>query len=144
MISAGIGFALGFFIGVPVAFLMAWYRPVRYILEPWIRGEGGRDAQADGGDDKGGGGGEDNLDKMAGEARDIKVQIKGVEKIYEGRNGKTVALNGVDLDICENEFICDSVLIRMPRPAMAPVDSAAIRVVRAAEIPRRMAGPGHL
>ena len=43
---------------------------------------------------------------MAGEARDIKVQIKGVEKIYEGRNGKTVALNGVDLDICENEFIC--------------------------------------
>ena len=32
---------------------------------------------------------------MAGEARDIKVQIKGVEKIYEGRNGKTVALNGV-------------------------------------------------
>ena len=33
---------------------------------------------------------------MAGEARDIKVQIKGVEKIYEGRNGKTVALNGVD------------------------------------------------
>ena len=43
---------------------------------------------------------------MAGEARDIKVQIRGVEKIYEGRNGKTVALNGVDLDICENEFIC--------------------------------------
>ena len=29
-----------------------------------------------------------------------------MEKIYEGRNGKTVALNGVDLDICENEFIC--------------------------------------
>lgn len=43
---------------------------------------------------------------MAGEARDIKVQIKGVEKIYEGRNGKTVALNGVNLDIRENEFIC--------------------------------------
>ena len=37
LISAGIGFALGFFIGVPVAFLMAWYRPVRYILEPWIQ-----------------------------------------------------------------------------------------------------------
>ena len=34
------------------------------------------------------------------------MQIRGVEKIYEGRNGKTVALNGVDLDICENEFIC--------------------------------------
>ena len=43
---------------------------------------------------------------MAGEARDIKVQIKGVEKVYEGRNGKTVALNGVNLDISENEFIC--------------------------------------
>ena len=24
-------------IGVPVAFLMAWYRPVRYIIEPWIQ-----------------------------------------------------------------------------------------------------------
>ena len=46
---------------------------------------------------------------MAGEARDlrnVKVQIKGVEKVYEGRNGKTVALNGVDLDIYDNEFIC--------------------------------------
>lgn len=37
LISAGAGFALGFAIGVPVAFLMAWYRPVRYILEPWIQ-----------------------------------------------------------------------------------------------------------
>lgn len=35
--SAGIGFALGFLFGVPVAFLMAWYRPVRYIIEPWIQ-----------------------------------------------------------------------------------------------------------
>jgi len=35
--SAGIGFALGFLFGVPVAFLMAWYRPVRYIVEPWIQ-----------------------------------------------------------------------------------------------------------
>ena len=34
--SAGIGFALGFVLGVPVAFLMAWYRPVRNIIEPWI------------------------------------------------------------------------------------------------------------
>lgn len=37
LISAGAGFALGFLIGVPVAFLMAWYRPVRFILEPWIQ-----------------------------------------------------------------------------------------------------------
>ena len=35
--SAGLGFALGFLLGVPVAFLMAWYRPVRYIVEPWIQ-----------------------------------------------------------------------------------------------------------
>lgn len=37
LISAGAGFALGFILGVPIAFLMAWYRPVRYILEPWIQ-----------------------------------------------------------------------------------------------------------
>ena len=45
---------------------------------------------------------------MAGEERNLtpKVQIKAVEKIYEGRKGKTVALNGVDLDIYDNEFIC--------------------------------------
>ena len=46
---------------------------------------------------------------MAGEASDLrpgKVQIKGVEKVYAGRNGKTVALNGVDRDIYDNEFIC--------------------------------------
>ena len=35
--SAGLGFLLGFIIGVPVAFLMAWYRPFRYIVEPWIQ-----------------------------------------------------------------------------------------------------------
>ena len=45
---------------------------------------------------------------MAGEERNLvpKVQIKAVEKVYEGRNGKTVALNGVNLDIYDNEFIC--------------------------------------
>ncbi len=45
---------------------------------------------------------------MAGEARNLtpKVQIKAVEKVYEGRNGKTVALNGVNMDIYDNEFIC--------------------------------------
>ena len=45
---------------------------------------------------------------MAGEERNLmpKVQIKAVEKIYEGRNGKAVALNGVNLDIYDNEFIC--------------------------------------
>ena len=37
MISVLAGFALGFVSSVPVAFLMAWYRPVRYIVEPWIQ-----------------------------------------------------------------------------------------------------------
>ena len=37
MISILAGFALGFVTAVPVAFLMAWYLPVRGILEPWIQ-----------------------------------------------------------------------------------------------------------
>lgn len=37
MISVICGFVLGFVTSVPVAFLMAWYRPVRYIVEPWIQ-----------------------------------------------------------------------------------------------------------
>ena len=43
---------------------------------------------------------------MAGEERNLKDKIDHVEKIYDGRKGKMVALNGVDLDIYENEFIC--------------------------------------
>ena len=43
---------------------------------------------------------------MAGEERCVKVKIDHVEKIYDGRKGKMIALNGVDLDIMENEFIC--------------------------------------
>ena len=45
---------------------------------------------------------------MAGEARDLtpKVVIKDVKKIYEGRNGPVVALNGANLEIQDNEFIC--------------------------------------
>ncbi len=42
---------------------------------------------------------------MAGENL-IKLKIDNVYKEYVGRNGKTVALNGVSLDIKENEFIC--------------------------------------
>ena len=37
MISVVLGFLLGFITAVPVAFLMAWYMPVRNILEPWIQ-----------------------------------------------------------------------------------------------------------
>lgn len=37
MISVLVGFAIAFVTAIPVAFLMAWYRPVRFILEPWIQ-----------------------------------------------------------------------------------------------------------
>ena len=36
MISVALGFSLGFITALPVAFLMAWYTPVRKIIEPWI------------------------------------------------------------------------------------------------------------
>ena len=42
---------------------------------------------------------------MAGENL-TKLKIDNVYKEYQGRNGKTIALNGVNLDIKENEFIC--------------------------------------
>lgn len=37
LISVGAGYALGFIIALPVAILMAWYKPVRNVLEPWIQ-----------------------------------------------------------------------------------------------------------
>ena len=43
---------------------------------------------------------------MAGEERNIKLKIDNVKKIYNSRNGEMIALNGVNLDIAENEFIC--------------------------------------
>ena len=36
MICVASGFCLGFVTSIPVAFLMAWYLPVRKIVEPWI------------------------------------------------------------------------------------------------------------
>lgn len=36
----------------------------------------------------------------------VKVHIDNVVKTFNGRNGEMVALNGVSLDIHENEFIC--------------------------------------
>lgn len=42
---------------------------------------------------------------MAGETRTIKVRCEDVKKTYQGRNGEVVALNGVSLDIAENEFV---------------------------------------
>lgn len=43
---------------------------------------------------------------MAREDSGVKLKIDNVYKEYVSRKGKTVALNGVSLDIKENEFIC--------------------------------------
>lgn len=40
------------------------------------------------------------------ENRPIKVKFENIKKIYSGNTGETVALNGVSLDIYENEFVC--------------------------------------
>lgn len=36
LISVGVGYVFGFALALPVAILMAWYLPVRNILQPWI------------------------------------------------------------------------------------------------------------
>ncbi|QAT50966.1 ABC transporter ATP-binding protein [Caproiciproducens sp. NJN-50] len=41
---------------------------------------------------------------MAGNA--VKVKIDNVKKVFSGVKGETVALNGVSMDITENEFVC--------------------------------------
>ena len=43
---------------------------------------------------------------MAGEERSVKVKIDNVRRVFNTRNGEMIALNGVRLDIMENEFIC--------------------------------------
>jgi len=42
---------------------------------------------------------------MAGDDRALKVKIDHVAKVYMSNNRETVALNGVDLEIYENEFV---------------------------------------
>lgn len=37
LISVSAGYALGFLIALPLAILMAWYNPVRRIIQPWIQ-----------------------------------------------------------------------------------------------------------
>ena len=39
-------------------------------------------------------------------AGDNKLKIENVYKEYDTSKGKMVALNGANLDIAENEFIC--------------------------------------
>ena len=43
---------------------------------------------------------------MAGNEGNIKVSNLNVVKKYDTRNGEMIALNGANLDIMENEFIC--------------------------------------
>lgn len=43
---------------------------------------------------------------MAGNTGTVKVKIDNVKKVFNGTNGEVVALNGVSLDIAENEFVC--------------------------------------
>ena len=43
---------------------------------------------------------------MAGEERNIKVKIDGVRKVFNGRSGEMGALNGINMDILDNEFVC--------------------------------------
>ena len=42
---------------------------------------------------------------MAGETRSVKVKIDNVKMVFNTRKGEMTALNGVNLDIHENEFI---------------------------------------
>lgn len=42
---------------------------------------------------------------MAGEERQLKLGIRDVVKKFDSRNGEVVALNGINLDIFENEFV---------------------------------------
>lgn len=37
---------------------------------------------------------------------EIKVSIKDVVRVFDTKNGEVVALNGINLDIKNNEFVC--------------------------------------
>lgn len=43
---------------------------------------------------------------MARDTRKVKVKIDQVKRVFNVRGNEVVALNGVDLDIMENEFVC--------------------------------------
>ena len=43
---------------------------------------------------------------MAGNGAAVKVHIDNVVKKFDTRKGEMTALNGVNLDIHENEFVC--------------------------------------
>src|SRR5699024_2927342 len=35
----------------------------------------------------------------------VKVEVQQVRKVFDSRNGEVIALNGIDLEIEENEFV---------------------------------------
>ena len=43
---------------------------------------------------------------MAGNSRTTEVKIEQVVKRFDTRNGEVVALNGIDLEIAKDEFVC--------------------------------------
>jgi NitT/TauT family transport system ATP-binding protein len=43
---------------------------------------------------------------MAGRGRGVGIEIKGLFKIFEGKAGEVVAIDGVDLSIRPGEFVC--------------------------------------
>ncbi len=43
---------------------------------------------------------------MAGDARAVKVDIRGVRRVFTGGATDVVALNGIDLQLYDNEFVC--------------------------------------
>lgn len=64
---------------------------------------------------------------MAGEARNltdskVRVRIDNVRKVFNTRNGEMVALNGVSLDIHDNEFIC---VVGRPAAANPPCSTSS-------------------
>lgn len=69
---------------------------------------------------------------MAREERNIKVKIDRVKKVYNGRTGEMVALNGVSLNIADNEFVCvvgpsgcgKSTLLNIIAGLLEPTDGA--------------------
>ncbi|MEW9701404.1 ABC transporter ATP-binding protein [Paenibacillus sp. SI8] len=44
--------------------------------------------------------------RMQRGAASSKIEIRGLSKVYKGRNGDTIALQNTDLSIMQNEFVC--------------------------------------
>ncbi len=47
-----------------------------------------------------------DLENADGTEKEPKVMLRGIRKVYQSTNGETVALDNVDLDIYDNEFVC--------------------------------------